>query len=122
LDVLVIYSNSFQEHLYHLREVFTRLRIAGLTVNPAKVKFANSQLVFLGHIISPSGISVDPDRTAAIRNSPPPRDVKGVARFISMVNIFHKFIPRFTERAAPLNALRKKGGPISLGSASTTSI
>jgi hypothetical protein len=77
LDNLVIYSNFFQEHLRHLREVFTRLREAGLTVNPAKVKFATSQLSFLGHIISPSGVSVDPDRTSAIRSFHSPRDVKG---------------------------------------------
>jgi hypothetical protein len=109
LDDLVIYSNSFQEHLQHLREVFTRLRKAGLTVNPAKVKFAVSQLAFLGHIISPSGVSVDPSRTTAIKDFPPPRDAKGIARFIGMVNFFHKFIPHLAERAAPLNLLRKKG-------------
>jgi hypothetical protein len=108
LDDLVIYSNSFQEHLLHLREVFTRLRKAGLTVNPGKVKFATSQLSFLGHIIAPSGVSVDPERTSYIRGFPPPRDVKGVVRFVGMMNYFHKFIPRFTERAAPLNLLRKK--------------
>jgi hypothetical protein len=78
-------------------------------VNPAKVKFATSQLSFLGHIISPSGVSVDPDRTSAIRSFPSPRDIKGVARFVGMVNFFHKLIPQFAERAAPLNLLRKKG-------------
>jgi hypothetical protein len=88
LDDLVIYSDSLHEHLQHLREVFTRLRKAGLTVNPAKVKFATPQLSFLGHIVSPSGVSVDPSRTEAIRNFPPPRDVKGIARFIGMVNFF----------------------------------
>jgi hypothetical protein len=93
LDDLVIYSDSLHEHLQHLREVFTRLRKAGLTVNPAKDKFATPQL----------------SRTEAIRNFPSPRDVKGIARFIGMVNFFHKFILRFAERATPLNLLRKKG-------------
>jgi hypothetical protein len=88
LDDLVIYSDSFHEHLLHLREVFTRLRKAGLTVNPAKVKFATSQLSFLDHIVSPAGVAVDPNRTEAIRNFPSPRDVKGIARFIGMVNFF----------------------------------
>jgi hypothetical protein len=53
-------------------------------------------------------VSVDPERTNAIRNFPPPSDVKGVARFIGMVNFFHKFIPKFAESAAPLNLVRKK--------------
>jgi hypothetical protein len=50
-------------------------------------------------------VSVDPGRTEAIRNSPSPRDVKGIARFIGIVNFSHKFIPRFAERAGPLNDL-----------------
>jgi hypothetical protein len=65
----MIYSDSFDEHHHHLREVFTRLRNAGLTVNPSKVKFATTQLSFLGHIISSSGVSVDPDRTKSIRDT-----------------------------------------------------
>jgi hypothetical protein len=109
LDDLVIHSDSFQQHLQHLCEVFTRLRKVGLTVNPTKVKFATPQLSFLGQNFSSSGVSVDPDRTEAIRNFPSPWDAKGIARFIGMVNFFHKFILRFAERAAPLNVLRRKG-------------
>jgi hypothetical protein len=108
LDDLVIYSDSFQQHLQHLREIFTRLRKAGLSLNPAKVKFASPQLSFLGHIVSSSGLSVDPNRTEAIRNFPSPQDAKGIARFIGMVNYFNKFIPHFAKRAATLNLLRRK--------------
>jgi hypothetical protein len=45
----------------------------------------------------------------AIRNFPAPKDGKGVARFIGMINFFHKFFPELALRAAPLNDLRKKG-------------
>jgi hypothetical protein len=101
LDDLVIYSNSFEDHIAHLREVFGRLRRAGLTVSPAKVKFATSHLSFLGHIISTNGVMIDPDRTRNITNFPPPRDVKGIARLVGTVNFFGKFIPHLAERAAP---------------------
>jgi hypothetical protein len=57
-----------------------------MTVNPAKVKFATSHLSFLGHIVSNNGVMIDPDRTRNITNFPPPRDVKGIARFMGMVN------------------------------------
>jgi hypothetical protein len=72
-------------------------------------------LSFLDHIVSPSGVSVDPGRTEAIRNFPSTRDVKGIARFIGMVIFFHKFIPRFAEWAGPLNLLRNKGVQIFWG-------
>jgi hypothetical protein len=115
LDDVVIYSQTFDEHLEHLRVVLDRLREAGLTVKPEKVVFATEEISFLGHIISPAGVKIDPERTRAIREFPFPKDVKGVSRFIGMVNYYNKFIPKFAELAAPLNALRKKGQKFSGG-------
>jgi hypothetical protein len=87
-----------------------------LTVNHSKVRFATTQLSFLGHIISSSGVSVVHDRTKSIRDFPPLRDVKGIARFIGMVSFFQKFVPHLAERASPLNLLRKKDTPFVWGS------
>ena len=110
LDDIVIYSESMDQHLHHLREVLSRLKKAGLTVNPSKVNFAVKQFSFLGHIVSADGkVSIDPERTRAIREFLPPRDTKGIARFLGMINYFHKYIPHLADIAAPLNALRKKG-------------
>jgi hypothetical protein len=109
LDELVVLRSSFDEYIFHLSEVFSRLQSAGLTVNPAKVKFDSRHLSFLGHLIYPAGITIDPTRTMAIRDFPAPKDAKGVARFIGVVNLFHKCIPDLLRRAASLNDLRKKG-------------
>jgi hypothetical protein len=54
-------------------------------------------------------VRVDPERTRAIREFQPPKDVKGISRFIGMVNFYHNFIPDFAKVAAPVNMLRKKG-------------
>ena len=109
LDDVVIYSKSFEAHLEHIRLVLDRLRPAGLTVKPEKVVFANQEIVFMGHLVSPAGVRIDPERTRVIREFPVPCDIKGISRFIRMVNIYHKFIPRLAGVTAPLNALRKKG-------------
>jgi hypothetical protein len=86
-----------------------RLRIAGLTIKPEKVVFATQEISSLGHLVSPAGVGIDPERTRAIREFPTPRDTMDISRFIGMVNFYHKFIPRPGDVAAPLNALRKKG-------------
>jgi hypothetical protein len=109
LDDVVIYSNSFEEHLEHVRLVLERLRAAGLTVKPDKVMFATKQISFLGHIVGVDGVRIDPERTQAIRAFTPPKDAKSISRFIGMVNFYHKFIPNLAELAAPLNQLHKKG-------------
>jgi hypothetical protein len=108
LDDVVVYSETFDQHIFHLREAFERLRRAGLTVRPDKIVFATQEIVFLGHKVSPAGVNIDPDRTRAIRDFPP-KDVSGVSRFIGMANFYHKFIPNFAAVAAPLNRLRRKG-------------
>ncbi len=47
----------------------------------------------------------------AVRNSPTPKNVKEVERFSGLAGWYHRFIPYFLERAAPLHALKKKGIP-----------
>lgn len=109
LDDLLVYSESFESHLEHTEEVLKRLREAGLTVNPEKVTFAKPEISFLGHLVSARGVSVDPTRTQGIRDFPPPRDIKAIARFVGMVGFYRRFIPKASELMAPLNNLRKKG-------------
>jgi hypothetical protein len=115
LDDVVVYSESFEAHLDHIRLVLDRLRRAGLTVKPEKVVCATGEISILGHLVSPAGVRIDPERTRSIRDFPIPRDIKGISRFIGMVNFYHKFIPRLADMAAPLNALRKKGEKFSWG-------
>jgi len=117
LDDLLVYSETFEEHVNHLEVVLERLKEAGLTVNPEKVDFAQPEISFLGHLVSSRGISVDPSKTQGIRDFPPPRDAKGIARFIGMINFYRRFIPNVAEIAAPLNALRKKGAKFEWGEA-----
>jgi hypothetical protein len=105
----VVYSKDFEENLKHVNTVFERLTKAGLTVKPQKVFFATKEISFLGHMVSQSGVKIDPERTRAISQFPAPRDAKSISRFIGMVNYYHKFIPHLADIAAPLNALRKKG-------------
>lgn len=109
LDDLLVYSEDFESHIAHVEEVLRRLRHAGLTVNPEKVQFCHEQISFLGHLVSNKGISIDPARTQGIRDFPPPKDGKGVARFVGMVNFYRRFIPNAAELCAPLNNLRRKG-------------
>ena len=109
LDDVVIYSKSFEAHLENIHLVSDHLRQAGLTVKPEKVVFATQEIAFLRHLVLPAVVHINPERMRAIREFPVPRDIKGVSRFIGMVNFYHKFIPTLADVASPLNAVRKKG-------------
>ena len=66
-DDILIYSQSKEEHLEHLRQPFLTLREAKLYVNLKKCSFMQPHMLFLGFIMSEHGISVDPEEVRVIR-------------------------------------------------------
>ena len=56
LDDVIIVGKTFQDNLRNLREVFQRLRDAGLKLKPTKCDFCSLQIEFLGHIVSKDGV------------------------------------------------------------------
>lgn len=67
LDVL-IYSDNITEHRQHVREVVSRLAEAGLQIDINKCKFETKRTKYLGLIVTPSGIEMDPDKVSTIRD------------------------------------------------------
>ncbi|KAJ9531174.1 hypothetical protein QJQ45_000821 [Haematococcus lacustris] len=62
-------------------------------------------LMFLGHIISAQGISVDPCKVTAISNWPVPTSLKTLQSFLGAANYVRKFVHNFSTIAAPLTNL-----------------
>ena len=60
LDDILVFSNSKEEHEQHLRWVFEKLRQHALHAKQRKCAFALDHLEYLGHIVTPQGVSVDP--------------------------------------------------------------
>jgi len=61
-DDILIYSQSLEEHLVHLRQVLELLRCDQWQVKCSKCVFAQHQLKYLGHVISEQGVATDPDK------------------------------------------------------------
>ena len=68
MDNILIFNNSFKDHLAHLELVLTRLREGYLTLTPSKCKSAAQKVVYLGYFITPGGIHVNPAKTEAVRS------------------------------------------------------
>jgi len=93
LDDILIVSKSEEDHLKHLELVFQKFQEHGLIINTDKCVFAKSNLNFLGHLISPDGIKPSSDKVELIQNFQRPDTVKGLRRFLGMVNFYRRFIP-----------------------------
>jgi isopropylmalate/homocitrate/citramalate synthase len=66
LNDILIYSNSREEHVQHLREVLTRLRKFGLYASYKKCDFFVTEVEFLSYMVSTVGVSMDARRVATI--------------------------------------------------------
>jgi hypothetical protein len=97
LDDVLICSETFEQHMSDLKEVFRRFRNAGLKLGPKKCSFAAQSCRFLGHLISKDGIRPPPDRVKAITEYPRPKNVKELRRLLGLFNWFRKFIPNYSD-------------------------
>lgn len=59
LDDIVVYSESLQDHLNHLKHVFSRLRHHWLYVKKEKYEFAQREYMFLGHRINKGQVKME---------------------------------------------------------------
>ena len=108
LDDIIIFSNSEEEHLLHLEEVFHWLRKAGLKMKQSKCDFFKSQIHCLGHLISVDSISPLLDKLDSIKNMPVPKCAKEIKQFLGLTGYYRKFVPRFADISRPLTRLTRK--------------
>ena len=105
LDDIIMFSASWEEHLERLRVVFERLRRANVELGAAKCHLTRREVSFLGYKATPEGLEPEPKLMEAIDKLTPPTSVTEVRSFLGLVGYYRRFIKRFSDKAAPLNAL-----------------
>ena len=111
IDDIVIFIRSWEEHLVHLREVFTCLKAARLTINVSKCQFGKNEVRYLGHVIGGGTVRPDPQKLEAVNNYPVPVSKKEVRAFLGLAGYYRRFVPHFATIAKPLTELTKGKNP-----------
>ena len=107
-DDILIYSSSWAEHLQHMRQVFQLLQEQKLALKRTKCSFGETQVGYLGHIISDKGVAMDPAKVEAVESWPPPRSIRALRGFLGLTGYYQKFIAGYGTVAAPLTTLLKR--------------
>ena len=59
------------------------------------------QVLYLGHVVSQDGLSVDPEKVATVQDWPVPKDVHELRCFLGLTNYFRTFIQGYATRVMP---------------------
>ena len=108
LDDVIVYGQCPQQVMDRLARVLDRIRYAGLKLKPKKCTFFEEETLYLGHVVSRTGIKCDPAKIEKVRDWPRPTSGKECLQFAGFVNYYNRFIPNFSELAQPLYALGPK--------------
>ncbi|CAM4363430.1 unnamed protein product [Caretta caretta] len=111
LDDVAIFSDSWADHLEHLQKVLERIREAGLTVKAKKCQIGLNRVTYLGHQVGQGTISPLQAKVDAIQKWPVPKSKKQVQSFLGLAGYYRRFVPHYSQIAAPLTDLTKKKQP-----------
>ncbi|GFY27528.1 retrovirus-related Pol polyprotein from transposon 17.6 [Trichonephila clavipes] len=94
---------------YHRRykEQARKLSSYGLKLNISKCVFGVTELIFLGHLITPDGIKPLPDKVQAVLDYKQPETVGSLRKFLGLLNFYRRFLPKAAEQQYLLSEFLK---------------
>lgn len=107
IDDVIVFSESWGEHLAHLRTLLKAASKIGLKFHLAKCRFGYSELKLLGMGLSRYGLHTVEEKVKAISDLSSPETIGELHRLVGMFSYYRNFIHNFAKIAAPLNELKR---------------
>ncbi|KAL1471974.1 hypothetical protein MTO96_039619 [Rhipicephalus appendiculatus] len=104
-DDIIISGETTGEHDSNLRLVLKNLEDPGATLNIDKCFFRQTEVTLLGHVVSETGSSADPEKVSAITQLDPPHYMSEVRYLLGSENHLAKFLPYLGDFTKPLRDL-----------------
>jgi len=105
VDDMAVMSDSFFQHLGHLRSYLTVIRQSGFKLNLKKCKFAQEEIVYVGHLIGNGQHRPDPAKLEAVARMEAPTNRRQLRRVLGLLSYYRSYVKRYAEIAKPLTDL-----------------
>ena len=107
LDDVLIFGKDYPEHLHRIELIFQKFSDAGIKLSPNKCNFFQTELQFLGHMVTSEGIKPDPNKVAKVSNWPKPCSIEDLRSFLGFSNYYRRFIKNYSDLTRPLELMMK---------------
>ncbi len=111
IDDVVIFSQSFDEHISHVSSVLSRLAQAGLTVKKEKCSWCFTSFDFLGFHVGLGTLSIPQSKIIHISNYIMPKTKSSLKSFLELITFYSKFIPNLANLTSVLTPHLTKHKP-----------
>jgi hypothetical protein len=108
LDNILIFTETFEEHIKIVQEILQILMDVGILLKPSKCEFHITETEFLGYIVSTTGLKMSPNKVKEVLEWKQPTIVKEMQSFLGFANFYRRFIKNYSKIAASLIELTKK--------------
>ncbi|KAK3286466.1 hypothetical protein CYMTET_5968 [Cymbomonas tetramitiformis] len=115
VDDIMIFSDTPEQHVGHVRAVLAACRQHKVYLKRSKLKLCMRAVRFLGHVCSKEGCRPQRDKVASVRDWPELETVTHVRQFLGMCGFYRRYIQSFAHIAHPLTRLTKMGVPWTWG-------
>ena len=102
IDDVIIFSNTFADHLSHLDDVLHSLSDANFRLSVDKCTIVTTEIDYLGHHVSHHTIRPNKENIRGLMDTSTPVTSKEIFRFVKAAEYYRRFIPNFSRIAGPL--------------------
>ncbi|KAG1045094.1 hypothetical protein G6F43_011344 [Rhizopus delemar] len=115
LDDILVYSKNMEDHKVHLSLLMEACQEVNLRLKRKKCRFGDSQVEYLGHLITGDGVLPSDYNIDKVKKFSVPANVDEVRSFLGLTGYYRKYVPNYASVAEPLTRLTKKKVSFSWG-------
>ncbi len=109
MDNILIYGKTKAEHDQNLEHALRCLHARNCQLQLNRCRFRQTEVPFLGHVLSGMELRPSPSKVEAITGAPAPTNLAQLSSFLGLVTYCSDFIDDLATIAEPLRALQRKG-------------
>ena len=108
MDDIIVAAKTSREHDRIMKTVITKATNWNLKLNFERCQIKQSQVKYVGHLVTKQGLKPDPDKVRAVLEMPTPESKEDTRRFLGLVQYLSKFRPSMSSVDTPLREVTRK--------------